>query len=152
MKARLIPILAYMFLFAGIPLSFAQGPAVHEGGGRPAGCYNSAGQWGPCRNDQTNSEGAAAAKRERERVRREEKMQRDYEEKAQRQRVPERSPAQADAGWECFPDYANCTKFCRESLGAEGNAGWCGGICSPSGTGRMPKPAKYGNQRCYHAP
>jgi hypothetical protein len=70
------------------------------------------------------------------------------------ERTVQRSPASqdADSGWQCFADYSSCTSFCRQELGATGNAGWCGGICSSSGTGRMPKPAHYGDQRCYHAP
>lgn len=161
MRNALIFFIAYMFVVAGVSISFAQSSAVHEGGpNKREGCYNSAGQWVPCFNDQANSGDTDAKKRaERERMEQsrrdyEEKAQRDYDER-QRQRTStsvERSGRQADAGWQCFPDYNSCTSYCRRSLGVEGNAGWCGGICSETGTGRIPKPAEFGDQRCYHAP
>lgn len=55
--------------------------------------------------------------------------------------------------WQCFPDYASCTSYCRQVTGASGNSGWCGGICSEGGdAGSLPKPREFGNQRCFHPP
>jgi hypothetical protein len=54
------------------------------------------------------------------------------------------------SGWSCFPDYAMCTNYCRQAEGGSSNGSWCGGICSEQGTGNLPKPSQFGNQRCYH--
>jgi hypothetical protein len=53
-----------------------------------------------------------------------------------------------DSGWTCFPSYPQCIRFCMQETGAEGDAGWCGGVCSEHGysVGKPP-----GSHRCYHA-
>jgi hypothetical protein len=52
------------------------------------------------------------------------------------------------SGWTCFPAYPQCIRFCMQETGAEGDAGWCGGVCSEHGysVGKPP-----GSHRCYHA-
>jgi hypothetical protein len=65
----------------------------------------------------------------------------------------EGSTQRAESGWQCLADYSSCKSFCRQQPGASGfPSGWCEGICSETGTGRMPKPAQYGDKRCFHAP
>jgi hypothetical protein len=65
--------------------------------------------------------------------------------------APEPEPAAEKSDWTCFSGYDQCTAYCRSETGASGNSGWCGGICSEAGTGNMPKPSRFGSQRCYHA-
>jgi hypothetical protein len=93
---------------------------------------------------------AGAERDQRETTLRARERERERE-RYEREAAPRRTaPNREASAWRCFPDYNSCTAYCRQVTGASGNSGWCGGICSETGTGNRPKPREFGNQSCYH--